>query len=75
MKTLIFQTLNKEEKTEFSSAIIESSTKMEMMRQNVVRHFLNQDVWDADDDQLSDVGSLEMVSPGSLIPQQQVAQE
>ncbi|CAI2346788.1 unnamed protein product [Caenorhabditis sp. 36 PRJEB53466] len=56
--------------SELGAQIFDASGKMEMMRQKVVKHFLNQDVWDADDDQLSDVGSVELVSPQpSLQPQ------
>lgn len=51
--------------SELGSSILEASSKMEMMRQKVVKHFLNEDVWKDDDDVLSDVGSIEMVQPES----------
>lgn len=62
------KTLQNGAASEFGTEILEASGKMEFMRQKVVKHFLNEDVWNAeDDDQLSDVGSIEMISPESPI--------
>ena len=33
----------------------------------LVKHFLNEDVWNKDDDQLSDMGSIEILSAESPI--------
>ncbi|CCD68751.1 Apolipoprotein L3-like [Caenorhabditis elegans] len=59
------KTLGEGSVSELGSSILEASSKMEMMRQKVVKHFLNEDVWKDDDDVLSDVGSIEMVQPES----------
>lgn len=61
------KTLEKGAASELGSKILESSGKLEMMRQKVVKHFLNEDVWNVDDDQLSDVGSIELLSAESPI--------
>lgn len=58
------KTLESGSASELGLEIITCSSKLEMMRQKVVKHFLNEDVWNAEDDedQLSDVGSIEMLS-------------
>ncbi|CAL2033410.1 unnamed protein product [Caenorhabditis brenneri] len=63
------KTLESGAASELGNEISMSASKLEMMRQKVVKHFLNEDVWNADDDedQLSDVGSIEMLS-GSESP-------
>ncbi|EGT51704.1 hypothetical protein CAEBREN_13106 [Caenorhabditis brenneri] len=63
------KTLESGAASELGNEISMCASKLEMMRQKVVKHFLNEDVWNADDDedQLSDVGSIEMLS-GSESP-------
>uniref|UniRef100_A0A8R1DYH0 Uncharacterized protein n=1 Tax=Caenorhabditis japonica TaxID=281687 RepID=A0A8R1DYH0_CAEJA len=73
---LSVKTLKNDEVPEFVSTITEVSAKMELIRQKVVKHFLNQDVWDAHDDDdeeeqeeeeeggpLSECESVEIISP------------
>lgn len=62
------KTLESGSTSELGDQILSCSSKLEMMRQKVVKHFLNEDVWNAEDDQLSDVGSIEILSPESPIP-------
>lgn len=63
------KTLESGAASELGNEISSCSSKLELMRQKVVKHFLNEDVWNADedDDQLSDVGSIEMLS-GNVSP-------
>uniref|UniRef100_A0A1I7TST2 Apolipoprotein L3-like n=1 Tax=Caenorhabditis tropicalis TaxID=1561998 RepID=A0A1I7TST2_9PELO len=64
---LSVKSLDSGAQSELGSEIVDASSKLEMMRQKVVRHFLNEDIWNAEEDQLSDAGSIEFVNPESPI--------
>ncbi|PIC46812.1 hypothetical protein B9Z55_006383 [Caenorhabditis nigoni] len=60
------KTLQSGAASELGTEVLAVSGKMEMIRQKVVKHFLNADVWnDEEDDQLSDVGSIEILNADS----------